>query len=365
MGRADAALRVGQVSGSWLPCSLLVGLAAGAVCAPAFMTERAAFAQDAPPPSPPAAPAAASAPVCRIAGTQAVTKGVTITDAPAGGRTLALFTGADLPLELRDLPADPSAGRSRVATSAGKAGFRIEGFVQTSAIHVFTGRDIPAVGAQVWLSSAHEVRLVAASGNALGVERTILGSPGQTLRVTAPCDALSLQKGAPVPFEIPANGRGYTMRGSSVELFDAPNGSAVLTLKVSEGVSHLFWSSESKAGFVHVKFRSDISVDAWVRLRELEPLKKGEMMDVPDGSSVVQHASRLGLDKPPRVVQATKDIPLRAKRDTKEAPIGVIEAGAEVYVVETVTEWANVLPKHLGVIPPDDGGFWVPASELP
>ena len=74
---------------------------------------------------------------------------------------------------------------------------------------------------------------------------------------------------------------------------------------------------------------------------------------------------KLAMDNPPRVAKAPKDIPIRAKRSEKDKPIGVLEAGAEVYVMETIAGWTNVLPKNLHVLPPEGGGFWIPASEVP
>ena len=45
--------------------------------------------------------------------------------------------------------------------------------------------------------------------------------------------------------------------------------------------------------------------------------------------------------------------------------LGVLEAGAEVYMMETIAGWTNLLPVSLGVTPPDEGGFWIPAAEAP
>jgi hypothetical protein len=328
--------------------------------------ERSARADDLKPGLQAAAlPAAVTGPLCVLKGTHPVAKGVQIFDAPSAGRLIATFTGADVPLQLRDLPADPTAGRARLSTSLGTASFRIDGYVAASSIPAFTERDISVSGPHLWISSARAVRLVQAASNSLTAELTILGGAGQTVRATAPCDAFSLQKGTPTVMDVPGNGRGYTMKGTSLDLYDEANGSVIFTLKVSEGTSHLFWSTESRAGFVHLRSRADIAVDAWARLRELEPLKKGEMMDALNPTTTTIQSAQLGLDKPPRLVQATKEIPLRARRDDKETPIGAIEVGAEVYVIETVAGWANVLPKHLGLTPPDDGGFWIPASEVP
>ena len=88
------------------------------------------------------------------------------------------------------------------------------------------------------------------------------------------------------------------------------------------------------------------------------------MMDqfIPPTTAI--NGAQLALDKPPRVAQAAQEIPLRARRDDKEKPIGAVEAGAEVYVMETLLGWNNVLPKNLGVTPAEDGGFWVPSDAL-
>ena len=41
------------------------------------------------------------------------------------------------------------------------------------------------------------------------------------------------------------------------------------------------------------------------------------------------------------------------------------EGHAEVYVMETMAGWVNVLPKNLALMPPEDGGFWIPSAEVP
>ena len=155
------------------------------------------------------------------------------------------------------------------------------------------------------------------------------------------------------------------MKSTALDLYDDANGSVVFTLNMMEGTGQLFWSTESKAGFVHILTRGDIVVDAWAKWSALSPLKKGEMMDQAVGSQTVITGASLSLDKPPPLLKATKDIPIRARRDEKEKTIGVIETGAEFYVTETVTGWSNILPKHLGMTPPSDGGFWVLSSDVP
>jgi hypothetical protein len=314
--------------------------------------------------APAAAQEAVSGPQCTLRGTAPLTKGTQLFDARSGGRVIANFSGSIVPMTIADLPADPTTGRGFMRTSNGGRSLRLEGYVPLSAVPVFTGRDLPVVAGHVWLSSAHNVRLVRGALNSLTAELTIAGSQGQTVRASAACDAFSLQRGTPTSMETPGNGRGYLMKSSALELFGQPGGESIFTLRMS-GSRHLFWSTEQRGGFVRVQSRADITIDAWARARDLEALKQGEMMDqlLPPQTAVT--GAQLTLDKPPRLVRATKDIPVRARRDEKERSIGVIEVGAEVYVMETVAGWANVLPKGLGMTPPPEGGFWIPSAETP
>ncbi|AUX40108.1 hypothetical protein SOCE26_015050 [Sorangium cellulosum] len=341
--------------------ALLCG--AGLPGAPAVSEARAQTAQPAPAPAAPAP--VVSGPSCKLKGTAPVFKGAKLYDAPSGGRTIATFTGALVPMTLSAIPADPAAGRARLGTSDSSPSLRIEGYIAPSDVSVFTTRDIPVISGHIWISSAQKVKLVAATGDSLRAELSISGSEGQTAKATASCDAFTLQRGAPMRMEVPGSARGYLMKTSSIELFDRPNGDVIFTLKMLEGTAQLFWSTEAKSGFVHLMSRGDLTIDAWARLKDLEPLKKGEMMDqyIPPTTAVA--GAQLALDKAPPIVKAQRSVPVRARRDEKERPIGEIEAGAEVYVLETVAGWTNVLPKALGMTPPDEGGFWIPASETP
>ena len=179
------------------------------------------------------------------------------------------------------------------------------------------------------------------------------------------CDVFALERAAATTFTVPGNGRGYQMKSTSLDLYDDANGTSIFSLSMLEGTGQLFWSTESKAGFVHVQMRGDIVVDAWAKWSALNPLKKGEMMDQALPSTTVVTGAALTLDKPPPLLKAAKDIPIRARRDEKEKAIGTIETGAEFYVTETIVGWANILPKHLGMTPPADGGFWILSADVP
>lgn len=321
----------------------------------------------APPPPPPPSwqPIGVTPPTCVLKGTHPVTKGTQLFDAPTGGRVIANFIGNYVPMQLSDIPPDPVNSRSKLVTSNGGGSLRLEGFVATSVIPVYTTRDIPVMAGNVWITSAQKASLVSATSSSVTIEMVVAGSNNQRVRGTTACDALALQRGTPVPIEVPGNGRGYLTKESTIDIYSQPNGDVVFSLLMLEGSSQLFWSTETRAGFVHVRSRADLAIDGWVRWKDLDPLKKGEMMDqyIPPQTAVV--GGQLAMDKPPRLATATKDIVIRARRDERERPIGVVETGAEFYVMETVAGWTNVLPKALHILPPDDGGFWVLSSEVP
>jgi hypothetical protein len=319
----------------------------------------------------PAAPAGADEPAkpapaaCTLKGTFPVARGTAIFDAASAGRTLATFTGAYQGFTITELPADPSNARARIATSAGAPSLRVEGWIAPGAMAFFTTRDLPVVPGHVWISDAQRVRLVQAGPGSLGVELSLPGTSGQSVRATAPCDGVAVSPGTPTPMSVPGDGRGFLSKTATIDLFGEPGGAVVFTLRGAEGTAQLFWSNEARAGFVHVKMRGSLTIDAWARQRDLEPLKKGEMMDqfIPPVTSVA--AATLKLDGAPRLVKADKDMAVRAKREEKDKPIGMVEAGAEIFVLETMLGFTNVLPKNLGLFPGEDGGFWVPSAEVP
>lgn len=302
---------------------------------------------------------------CVLRGSSPIAKGTQLFDAPSGGRPIATFTGASVPMQMTQIPSDPANGRAKLATSTGSGALRLDGYVQASAIPVFTTRDAPVMAGNIWIADAQRVRLVYANPSSIGVEMTLAGSRSQSVRGATTCEGLALQKATPTSAEIPPIARTFLTKQPDTDIYDKPNGDPIFSLQMLEGSAQLFWSTETKAGFVHVKSRADLVVDGWVRWRDLDPLKRGEMMGsgVPPQTPLAE--ARLTFEQPPRIATAPKDIPIRAKRSESAKPIGVVEMGAQFYVMETVADFTNVLPKSLHMLPPDDGGFWIPASEVP
>ena len=300
---------------------------------------------------------------CTLAGAALLPRGLLLHDAPRDGKPIAEFIGASMQVSLT-IPEDLSA-RAKAVVTSGKTGLRIEGWLPVESIPVYAVKDVDAVGEQVKLAGGHRVKLVKGAKDRLTAELTIAGSQGQTLRGTGPCGAFSLDWALPSTPELPERARPFLMKTTSLDLFDKPGGENIYTLAMSEGASPLFHSVESRGMFQRVVSRSDVVIDAWVKLGTLTPIKKGDRIESPPTAPSVGAGSRMVLDSPPPMKVAPKDIPVRAQRDDKAPVVGAVLKGAEFYVMQVASGWANVLPRELNVSPASGGGFWVPEADLP
>lgn len=145
-----------------------------------------------------------------------------------------------------------------------------------------------------------------------------------------------------------------------------PQGAVVFSADVAQsgGRSALLWSTENRGGFVHVELHEDLIVDAWVASGELVGLKQGEMMDQVASPTTHVEAARLAVSGTPTVVRPSRDVPVRTTPQDGARPVGVIESGSEVYVMETIVGWSSILPRSLNVLPAGDRSFWVKAAEI-
>lgn len=299
---------------------------------------------------------------CALHGSPVMPKSASIYDAASGGSAVVTFTEQPVELTVSQIPADATAGRAKVRTGGG---IRVEGFIDPQAVPTYAARDLPVVLGHVWIAEGRKVRVTGTADGSLKVQAKLSGSIAQTLSATAPCDALTLTKRPRPAWDVPGNARGYVAKTDTLELHDGAGGPVVFTLEVGEpGGGLLMWSTEARKGYVHVMAHEDAIIDGWVPQRQLTALKRGEMMDqVAPPESVVAPA-RLAVEGKPIVVKALREVPLRLTTSDQAKPVGVVEAGGEVYVMETITGWSSVLPHALNVLPAGDRSFWVRAAEI-
>lgn len=276
----------------------------------------------------------------------------------AGGDTIAQFTGQ--PLTVTTTLTD--SGRAGVKTGGG---FRVDGFVDRAALTFFTSRNVPVADGHVWVAAGRPVH-VGGSGGQAEIELRA-GSPvDQTVKVVAPCDAVTFERPTVTPRSPDGNSRGYVMKRAPLAVHGEPGGATVFTFTEDSAIGHLlFWSTEKKGNEVHVLHVGDLIVDGWVAASDLDALKVGEMQDELHDQSSTISTPKLALQGAPRTARATSEVVLRQRADETALKVGAVEAGGEVIFMETIGVWSNVVPSSLAILPPEGGGgFWVKTSEL-
>lgn len=304
------------------------------------------------------------APSCGQRGHVTFDKDTTLAD--ASGRKLARFSGGESAVTLL---APPVAGSDvlRIETGTGRGSFRVAGFVKAAELRVFASYDVPVVSGHVWLGAGTRVVAAGASGGKVRVEKQMASPFDQRFSALAECSALTFSPPAPSGYTTPGAARVFLMKAASLDLFGEvpPIGAAIFTLKRAPDVGSVrFFSREQRGGFVHVQYQGEVKIDAWARAADLTPLPRGETADVPPGSYTMSTPPELQLPRTPRTVRTTRELPLRVAPRDNEPPIGLIEAETDVYVMDTVAGWANVLPKSLHILPAGELSFWVKSADL-
>jgi hypothetical protein len=298
---------------------------------------------------------------CAVRGKATLSMNTPIMD--IGGRPIARFSGAEASIIVAGF-STASPARARIETGTGQGGFRVRGFVDAQKLPIFTTENVPVVAGRVWIGAKRSVSVSGATREKLKIEKRMSTPFQQTFTAWTSCSKLTL--GSPVaPGWSPAgDARGFVLRKGSLDLYDSPQGSVVTVLnKAPELGGVLFFSTEQTQSSVHIEYHGEVVIDAWVRATDVSALPRGETMDQLATQPAVRNPARLALPSSPRLVRASREIPLRAAAKDGE-PIGAIEAGAETYVLDVVAGWVSVLPKTLDVMPVENAQFWVKKEEL-
>jgi hypothetical protein len=303
---------------------------------------------------------------CRLSGITEVQKNLKIYDQQSGGEVLAEFSGVPTALSVSDFPTRPDGTRAKVTTGSSSGGFEISGFLDPAQLSLVSTKQVPIEHGHLWINAGASLEFNGKRPGALRVVKQVKTSLHQRFEAWAPCDSLGFGRQSLPAWDLPGSARGYMSNGSQVKLYDAPGGTALYTLKPaawSDGV--LFWSTEARAGYVHVLLHDDLVVDAWVPRGQLDAMPKGERFDRLAPSGTRRNPPRLQLSEKPREFRAKKNISLSLQASSKARKVGHIRPGTEVYVIDVMARWASVLPKSLDLVAPGGGQFWIEASEIP
>ncbi len=286
--------------------------------------------------------------------------------ADAAGRKIARFSGGESAVTLLAPPAGGS-DLARIETGTGRGSFRLAGFVKSAELRIFASYALPVVSGHVWIAAGTRVAAAGSSAGKVRIDKQLTTPLNQRFSVLADCSALTFTPPTPPSFSMPGDARVFLMKVQLLDLYDdvPPTGAPIITLQRAQTVDNVrFFSTEQRGGFVHVQYQGDVTIDAWAKASDLTPLARGETSDLPPGSYSMSTPPQLQLAQLPRVVKTTRELPLRLAAKDAEAPVGVIEAETEVYVMDTVAGWAKVLPKSLHVLPAGELSFWVKSADL-
>jgi hypothetical protein len=313
------------------------------------------------PPKTSSSPSAVDA--CTFSGSTKLGADVAIYDQPQGGRPIARFTGGSTALRAGPVPLDV-AQRVPVATGTGTGSFRIEGFVDTLEVPIFTTREVPVVPGHLWIGAQQAVVLVGGAAGKVHVRKD-LGRPlSQSFKAWAACDQLSLAHTSPPGWSPPGEARGFLVQEDPADLFGEPSATGAPLTSLIGARGMLLWSEERRGAFVHLVYHGEVVIDAWGRQRDFRALPPGETSDRLAAATAVPNPPSLKLAESPRIVKTTRETKIRSAANATGSVIGKIEVGTETFVLDIVAGWASVLPKQLNVAPYGDGQFWVKASEL-
>jgi hypothetical protein len=300
---------------------------------------------------------------CRFSGVTTPSLDVPLFDHQ--GSAVARFGGVPVELIASDWPKQAS-GLLHVTTS-GDGHLSLDGYIDVKAVPLFLRDDVPIVEGHVIVSRGTRVQFASAEGETLRVAINLDAPLKDTFTVSLPCQTLTIEAPKTEPWKMPSRARGYVMKVPSAPLFDAPGAGAlpVMTVHVSpEAHGVLFFGDRREGDFIHVLYRRDVKFDGWMSVKDLELLPKGELVDQTNLRPSETHESRLRVASDARLLRAKSEIPLYGKADPKRPPIGTVPQDTELYVLDVVVGWANVLPKHLDVVPLTDRRFWVRANAL-
>ncbi len=282
----------------------------------------------------------------------------------AQGHVVARLSGASTALVVTDFPSD-AQGRAQIETGTGAGGFRVRGFVAVKDVPLRAAANIPVIPSHVWIASGRELSFASAAPGRLRVERAANAPLSHGFSAWATCNLLTLAPVTPQAYSPTASARVFKLKNASLEVFDRPGGTLLMKLSRAQGTDGpAFSSSERRGDWLRVSYHADVLIDAWARARDLVELPAGENVEPPPPRTVAVNRPRMAVQGEPRVVKPVREVPLRAKPRESDPSIGVIEPGAETYVLDVVAGWASVMPKSLNVVPAPDGQFWVRTSDL-
>ncbi|MBM4359301.1 MAG: hypothetical protein FJ096_14460 [Deltaproteobacteria bacterium] len=310
---------------------------------------------------------------CAIQDTTAPAKEAEFFGAASGGSAVAKFTGVTLGLKLSEFPAELGApARVRVETGDSKTpSIRVKGWANPGSFRYFARESVSLVGTQVRLTKGLEIVPLGMQNGNLTFEHPVLGTRGEDgnpvkLRGSIPCSKVALAPPGVDAADAPRGVRWYHMRASSLRVFDKPQGTQVVELRMDGHNGKVFFSADlPRSGWLYVTSPGDVTITGWIRSGDVELQPYAEVVNMQLLEPPPLRSPSLALAEPPKTLTATVELPILSKAEAGAPPLGVVEVGATIHGMDVSTEWTSVIPTSLAIMPVDGAGFWVKTASLP
>jgi hypothetical protein len=286
-----------------------------------------------------------------------------------GGAAIARFTRMDVRVATTSIVSGrPVRAAIVVRAPASGPAMVLRGWVDVDRLSLRAKRDLPVVAPWVVIGSDQPVRAIAADGALVRVASRY--GEMRSLSADTPCDALTLDRGAPSPPETKGEYMHFTNK--SAVLFDRPGGAALLEVPFDREMPTVL-AVDAAAGMHRVHYLDGVRLDAWVRDSDLEPGYGPDCDDCHGGIEDVMDRCPTPSDSDdndgcPELAdvnhRARVASPVRTKPANDGPIVGEIEPGVLLAVLGRRPGFAHVLPAD-GEIRGEGGvGLWVDASAL-
>jgi hypothetical protein len=299
--------------------------------------------------TPPAAP-------CRLEGETTADTGTKLFAGRDGGPVVAELGSVASHVTIDEFPDRKGTGRARIAVGTGNEHptIRLDGWVVLARLPIYAHADIPVVAPQVAITSGERVVIwKGVSGLEADLETPrYLGVHG------APrCSDMSLEYVEPDNDFGPDDAEWMQPAGTALALFDGPGGDPIFGLVSKPGADRPSLRVVArKGGWVRLKMRDQLAIDAWAREENLIESGSGVGLGALCGGAIGMMSSSK--------VTTTRDAQIRLTADADGRVVGFAEQGLAFIELGREGSWVDVYPVADTIHAPSGGHWWIRASDL-
>jgi hypothetical protein len=294
----------------------------------------------------------------------------------SGDEFVAELMGARIGVWVQALaPGGSSRAKVQLRADASGPTLRLDGWMDLSDLRLFVNRELRVLEDHVWISSGAPVAILGGDRDRVRLQATPYSEGFDDLATETTCSVLGLAS------HVAVREKGRASRGaphhpkSAVTVLHDELGKPIRALHARHHELVTVYVVEQRGALGRVLYDDWIRIDGWMKMADLAPGPAAECDDcrgaIPDlldtcfGHPIVDQGARGCVSHGERLVVTKSPTVLRRERRDDADPIGSIDRGARVYVVNALEKgWVQVAPANGTLVSPDHLGFWAKSSEV-